>query len=49
MKPEGWQNVDEEAKLQEMEEAGHDTRFLSDLYETMSAFATIGVEWWERA
>jgi hypothetical protein len=40
---------DEEAKLQEMEQAVHDTRFMADLQETMAAFAAVDAEWWERA
>ena len=40
---------DEEAQLQEMEEAVHNSRFMSDLHETMSAFAAVDTEWWERA
>jgi hypothetical protein len=49
MKLEGWQDTDEEAKLQEMAAAVHDSRFMSDLCETMSAFAAVDAEWWEMA
>jgi hypothetical protein len=38
---------DEERKLQEMEQAAHDTRFMADLRETMAAFAAVDAEWWE--
>jgi hypothetical protein len=39
---------DEERKLQEMEQAIYDARFMADLQETMAAFAAVDAEWWER-
>jgi hypothetical protein len=40
---------DEETKLQEMEEAAYNTRFMSDLQETMLSFAAVDAEWWEKS
>ena len=35
-------------KLERMKQAAHDPLFLEDLHETMSAFAEVDNEWWER-
>jgi hypothetical protein len=37
----------ETAKLEMMEQAAGDPRFLSDLRETMTAYSTVDGEWWE--
>jgi hypothetical protein len=34
-------------KLKQMEQAAHDARFMADLYDVMSDFATVDAEWWE--
>ena len=34
-------------KLKQMEQAVHDSRFMADLHEVMSDFATVDTEWWE--
>ena len=34
-------------KLKQMEQAVHDSRFMADLHEVMSNFATVDAEWWE--
>ena len=34
-------------KLERMQQAARDPRFLADLHETMSAFAEVDAEWWE--
>jgi antitoxin (DNA-binding transcriptional repressor) of toxin-antitoxin stability system len=39
--------LDEAAKLAKMEQAAQDPLFLTDLRETMSAFAEADAEWWE--
>jgi hypothetical protein len=35
-------------KLDRMEQAAQDPLFIADLQETMSAFAEVDTEWWER-
>jgi len=35
-------------KLDQMEQAANDPLFMADLRETMSAFAGVDAEWWER-
>jgi len=40
---------DEVDKLTQMEKAGHDPLFMTDLKESMSAFAEADAEWWEPA
>jgi len=35
-------------KLDKMEQAANDPLFMADLRETMSAFAEVDAEWWER-
>jgi len=35
-------------KLNQMERAANDPLFMADLHETMSAFAGVDAEWWER-
>ena len=36
------------SKLEQMELAANDPLFMADLRETMSAFAEVDAEWWER-
>ena len=45
----GIRDVDLEAKLKQMEQAASDPRFLTDMQETMNAFAEVDAEWWEVA
>jgi len=39
--------ADEADKLDQMEQAANDPLFMTDLHETMSAFAEVDAEWWE--
>jgi hypothetical protein len=34
-------------KIQQMKQAVHDSRFMTDLHEVMSDFAIVDSEWWE--
>ena len=43
------QTLSEADKLDQMEQAAHDPLFMADLRETMSAFAEVDTEWWERS
>ncbi len=36
-------------KLKQVEQAVHDSRFIADLHEVMSDFATVDTEWWEKS
>jgi len=41
------QTPNEADKLAQMEQAANDPLFMTDLQETMSAFAEVDAEWWE--
>ena len=43
------QTLSEADKLDQMGQAAHDSLFMADLRETMSAFAEVDAEWWEQA
>lgn len=41
-------NDSEAVQLKLMARAPYDERFMNDLYDTMSAFAGVDAQWWER-